>query len=43
MNDMFGKKPHVYFPKDIMGSSAYTPAVLRKLGFDTIVLSKIGS
>ena len=36
-------KPHVYWPIDVFGHSAITPALLSKYGYDTIFLSRIGS
>jgi hypothetical protein len=43
LKDTFGVVPHVYWPIDAFGHSAYTPTLMKKYGFDVVFLSRIGS
>lgn len=43
LQDTFGVTPHVAWALDTFGISAYTPALLRKYGIDTVYVSRIGN
>ncbi len=43
IQEKFGKRPHVGWQLDPFGHSAYTPTILKKLGFNTLFMTRVGT
>lgn len=42
IQETFGIRPHVLWPIDAFGDTAYLPVLAKKYGFDSIFLARIG-
>jgi alpha-mannosidase len=43
LNETFGKAPTIAWQIDSFGSSAITPSLFSNMGFDTMVMNRIGN